>query len=113
MRDVRPMMTVMRPLRVGVTALALVAAVACAPNVPGSVDPTSFPAGVRPIIVALQNYGAIVGDNGAPWFISGVPDERWDNDVLATLRSIKGSDFEAVDASSLMVSPDSGAARRG
>lgn len=53
----------------------------------------------------------IVATNGAPWFMSGVPDERWDNDVLATLRRLHGSDFE-LDTSTLMVHPDSGAARR-
>lgn len=77
-----------------------------------SVDPTTFPAEVRPIIVALQTYGAIVADNGSAWFMSGVPDERWDNDALQTLRRIKGSDFDAIDAAGLQVSPDSGEARR-
>jgi hypothetical protein len=38
--------------------------------------------------------------------ISGGPDERWDNDVLRELRQVKGSDFEAVDVSSLIVNPD-------
>ena len=75
-----------------------------------SVDETAFPASVRPIIVALKTYGAINADNGSAWYLSGVPDERWDNDELATLRRIEGSDFEAVDASGLMVSPDSGEA---
>lgn len=74
-------------------------------------DPNQFPAKVRPIIVALQTYGAIVADNGAPWFISGVPDGRWDNDALHSLGAIKGSDFQAVDASSMMVDPDLGQAR--
>jgi len=27
----------------------------------------------------------ILADNGAAWFITGVPDERWDNDVLRNL----------------------------
>jgi hypothetical protein len=40
--------------------------------------------------------------------ISGGPDERWDNDVLRELRQVKGSDFEAVDVSSIIVNPDSG-----
>jgi hypothetical protein len=75
-----------------------------------SVDESTFPASVRPIIVALKTYGAINADNGSPWYLSGVPDERWDNDDLATLRRIKGSDFEAIDASGLMVSPNSGEA---
>ena len=72
-----------------------------------SVNPTTFPADVRPIIVALQTYGAIVADNGSAWYISGVPDSRWNNDDLHTLGSITGSDFDVVDASSLMVDPNS------
>lgn len=77
-----------------------------------AVDPDDFPAQARPIVVALQTFGAILADNGSPWFISGVPDERWDNDALRTLRTIPGSAWEAVDASSLQVDPDSGAARQ-
>ena len=49
----------------------------------------------------------IVADNGSPWFISGAPDERWDNDDLQRLGSLTGADFEAVDASALMVDPNS------
>lgn len=62
---------------------------------------------------ALQTYGAIVADNGSPWFISGAPDERWDNDDLRTLSSILGSSWEAVDSSSLQVDPDSAQAAIG
>ncbi len=76
-----------------------------------SVDEMAFPASVRPIIVALKTYGAINADNGSAWFLSGVPDERWNNDDLATLRRITGRDFEAVDASGLMVSANSGEAK--
>lgn len=76
-----------------------------------SVREADFPAQVRPIITALKTYGAIVADNGSAWYLSGVPDPRWDNEALATLRRIPGSSFEAVDASSLRVSPDSGQAR--
>src|SRR6185369_9643620 len=47
------------------------------------------------------------------WFISGAPDSRWNNDDLHTLGlGIHGSDFEVVDVSGLMVSPDSGQARQ-
>lgn len=49
----------------------------------------------------------MLADNGSAWFISGVPDERWDNDQLAELGAVEGSDLEAVDVSSLMVDPDS------
>ncbi len=76
-----------------------------------SVDEANFPVAVRPIIVALKTYGGIVADNGSPWFMSGVPDPRWDNDALQALRAIKGSDFEAIDASPLRISDSSGQAR--
>jgi hypothetical protein len=43
--------------------------------------------------------------------MSGAPDERWNNDVLATLRRVPGSAFDAVDASSLITEPNSGQVR--
>lgn len=76
-----------------------------------SVKETDFPASVRPIITALKTYGAINADNGSAWFMSGVPDARWNNDDLQSLRRILGRDFEAVDASGMMVSANSGQAR--
>ncbi|MBA2665659.1 MAG: hypothetical protein H0U69_01355 [Trueperaceae bacterium] len=57
---------------------------------------------------ALQTYGMILADNGSAWFLSGAPDDRWDDDALRDLRQLQGSEFEAVDASGLMASPDSG-----
>ena len=53
----------------------------------------------------------MLADNGSNWFLSGGPDERWDNDALHTLGQVPGSAFEAVDASSMMVDPNSGEAR--
>ena len=44
-----------------------------------------------------KRYGALLADNGSPWFFSGAPDRRWDNDDLQTLRRLQGSDFEVVD----------------
>ncbi len=76
-----------------------------------SVDERAFPASVRPIIRALKVYGAINADNGSAWFMSGVPDPRWNNDDLQALRRLRGRDFEAIDASSLRVSADSGQVR--
>lgn len=73
-----------------------------------SVDPADFPAEVQPIVRAMQVHGIILADNGSPWYVSGVPDERWDNDLLHALDVLSGSDFEAVDTSSLVVDPDSG-----
>jgi hypothetical protein len=49
-------------------------------------------------------------DNGSDWYISGVPSESWDNDMLHLLDALKGSDFEAVDTSGMIVNMDSGQA---
>jgi hypothetical protein len=74
-----------------------------------SVDISQFPAMDQVILQALKTYGMIVADNGSPWFISGVPSSYWNNTTLHDLTEITGSDFEVVDESCLMVSPDSGA----
>jgi hypothetical protein len=76
----------------------------------GSVDISGFSRDVQVILEAMKTYGIILADNGSNWFISGVPDERWDNDVLRELKQVHGSDFEAVDIPSLMIEPDSGQA---
>jgi len=60
------------------------------------------------ILTALKKYGMILADNGSSWFVQGVPDPRWSDDDLHALTQIPGSAFEAVDESSIMVSPDSG-----
>jgi hypothetical protein len=71
-------------------------------------DVSGFDPEVQVILRALKKFGMMLADNGSPWFLSGVPDERWDNEVLSQLRAVKGKDFEAVDVSSLMVGADSG-----
>lgn len=69
---------------------------------------------VQVILQALKKYGMILADNGSSWYLSGVPDPRWNDDLLVNqLDLIKGSDFEAVDESSLMLDPDSGETRTG
>ena len=71
---------------------------------------SGFAPEVQVILRAMQRYGIILADNGSPWYVSGTPDERWDNDVLRQLHQLTGDDFEAVDVSSLMLDPDSGQA---
>ena len=73
-------------------------------------DISGYSSEVRIILQAMKKYGIILADNGSPWFISGAPDERWDNDILQELKTVYGSDMEAVDVSSLMIDPDSGQA---
>jgi hypothetical protein len=55
----------------------------------------------RIVARALQRYGALLADNGSPWFFTGAPDSRWDNDDLQSLRRLQGSDFEVVDTRAL------------
>ncbi len=71
-------------------------------------DIAGFSSEVQVILRALKEYGMIVADNGSAWYLSGAPDERWNNDILHELGQVHGSDFEAVDVSALMLSPDSG-----
>ncbi len=75
-----------------------------------SFDISGFSPEVQVILTAMKTYGLILADNGSPWFISGEPNEQWDNDVLNELKTVPGSAFEAVDVSSLMVDPNSGQA---
>ncbi|MDX6197724.1 MAG: hypothetical protein QOJ79_875 [Actinomycetota bacterium] len=73
-------------------------------------------AGLRPdtqsVLRAMKTYGLILADNGSPWFFQGTSDTRWPTGLLDQLKAIPASAFEAVDESRLMVSPDSGQARR-
>ncbi|MFD9417846.1 hypothetical protein ACFWC9_24435 [Streptomyces goshikiensis] len=75
-----------------------------------SVDTSTLAPQAKAVAEALKTYGAIVADNGSAWFLSGEQNSGWDNAQLNALKGLKGSDFEAVDASTLQQSPDSGAA---
>ncbi len=74
-------------------------------------DLSGFSPEVQVILRALKKYGMMLADNGSAWFISGVPDPRWNNDRLREIRRVRGSDLEAVDVSSLMIAANSGQAR--
>lgn len=60
-------------------------------------DILGFPTDVQVILRALKKHGMMVADNGGPFYISGAPDSRWDDDVLRAISQVKGSDFEVVD----------------
>jgi len=61
------------------------------------VIPSNFSTEVKAILQAMKTYGMFVADNGGNWFISGAPDERWNNSVLnSQLGSVKGSNFEVI-----------------
>jgi hypothetical protein len=48
------------------------------------------------ILHALKRYGLIVADNGGPWYITGAPDPRWNDENLEQIKRVPGSAFEAV-----------------
>ncbi|MFT3893796.1 MAG: hypothetical protein QM730_19370 [Anaerolineales bacterium] len=75
-----------------------------------SYDISGFSPEMQVILRAMKEYGIILADNGSDWYISGAPNGNWNNDMLHTLDVLKGSNFEAVDESSLMVNSDSGQA---
>jgi hypothetical protein len=91
------------------------------PNVPpmgqrfrlkANFDISGYPAYDQVILKALKKYGMILADNGSDWYISGANDTGWDDDALNLLKQLRGSNFEAVDESSLRISPNSGQAKQ-
>ncbi len=75
-----------------------------------NVDISGFTPIVKTILQAMKTYGVILADNGSNWYVTGTHDLRWNDDELAQLSQIKGSQFEAVDVSALQVDADSGEA---
>lgn len=61
-----------------------------------SFDISGFSPINQAILKAMKTYGLILADIGSDMFISGAPDERWDNDELRQLLNVKSSDFEVV-----------------
>ena len=59
----------------------------------------------RAVALALKRYGMILADNGSPWYVTGAPDRRWDDDDLHGLGRLTGRDFEAVDTTGLRNRP--------
>ena len=64
-------------------------------------DISEFPEAAQVILRCLKTYGMILADNGGDWFISGAPDDRWNNDDLHSLGQVRGSAFEVVDTTKL------------
>jgi hypothetical protein len=77
-----------------------------------SFDVTPYPSDVQVILRAMKKYGIILADNGSAWYLSGKPDSRWNNDHLQTFGQLLGANLEAVDATVLMIDPNSGRARQ-
>jgi hypothetical protein len=69
-----------------------------------SFDVSSFSAANQVILNALKKYGLIVADNGSSMYLSGAPDDRWDNSDLHNLGSVHTSDFEVIQMTPLYTS---------
>jgi hypothetical protein len=61
-----------------------------------SFDISGFPADDQVLLTAMKKYGLILADNGSAIFISGAPDNRWNNTNLNLLKQITASSFEVV-----------------
>jgi len=59
--------------------------------------PAGFSAESKALLQSMKTYGLILADNGSNWYVSGAPDERWNNDALTSeLRQVRGRDFEVL-----------------
>ncbi len=67
-----------------------------------SFDTAGLSPTARVIAEALKRYGMILADNGSPWYITGVSDSRFDDDILHELDVITGRDLEVVDTTGLV-----------
>jgi len=61
-----------------------------------SFDISGFPPQSQVILLALQQYGMIMADNGGSMFITGAPNDNWDNNDLASLKTVPASAFEVL-----------------
>ncbi len=59
-------------------------------------DISGYSANLQVLLTAMKKYGLILADIGSNMYISGAPDERWNNDELHQLGNIKASSFEVV-----------------
>ena len=75
-----------------------------------SFDISGYSPQAQVVLRAMQHYGLILADNGSNWYFGGTADPAWPQSLVDELKTIPASAFEAVDESSLMVSPDSGQA---
>ena len=68
----------------------------------GDYDISGFSVSNQVILTAMKEYGLILSDIGSDMYITGAPDERWDNDDLSQLKNVKGNDFEVVQMGSII-----------
>ena len=77
----------------------------------GSFDMKGYSKQARVVLTAMRHYGLILADNGSPWYFQGTSDSHWPPSLIAELKRIPASAFEAIDVSRLRVSANSSRAR--
>ena len=81
-----------------------------------SFDTSGYSPHAKTILEAWKKYGFMLADNSQDpraWIISADTDPRWEDEypLYNEMSTVHGSDFEAVDVSSLMININSGQAR--
>jgi len=66
-----------------------------------SFDISGYPSDDQVILAAMKKYGMILADNGSAIFISGAPDDRWNNNNLNLLKAITATNFEVVQTGTI------------
>ena len=69
-----------------------------------SFNVSSFSTANQVILNAFKKYGLILADNGSSMYLSGAPDDRWDNSDLHDLGNVHTSDFEVIQMTPLYTS---------
>ena len=76
-----------------------------------SYDGSAFGADTQVVLAAMKRHGLVLADNGSDWFFGASAEYDWPDRLIAELKQIPASAFEAVDTAPLMVDPDSAQAR--
>jgi hypothetical protein len=69
-----------------------------------SFDISPFSGPPKVVLVAMQQYGLILADNGSNWYVSGDSDDGWASlmgSISQAFSQMRGSDFEAVETGPL------------
>ena len=75
-------------------------------------DISGFDARTQVILRAFKKYGLVLADAGSNWYFQGTSDTQWPDGVFDELKSIAGSNFEAVDTSVMQVDPNTAEAKQ-
>jgi len=69
-----------------------------------SFDVSGYSATNQVILNTMKKYGLILADNGSAMYISGTPDDRWNNSDLHLLNGATAADFDVIQISPLYTS---------